>query len=163
MDILHLLSKHEQRLLEICKNLIEHKCYHTQIQLCYDLRKNGFKSISQSTVSRLLKHLGAIKIVNSKGEKIYIINSEGLPKPNTEHPISEMVINVEYNSNFILIYTNSGYGKAIAKILDYYAIADIIGIIANSNVVWVTPKDTHKIEYIYRCIRRIFCEKNNSN
>ncbi|MDI8993072.1 hypothetical protein MJI20_29825, partial [Salmonella enterica subsp. enterica serovar Anatum] len=44
-----------------------------QEEIRRDLQNEGFEGISQSTVSRLLKLLGAIKIRNTKGQKIYSI------------------------------------------------------------------------------------------
>ena len=49
--------------------LITEKSYLSQEEIRRDLQNHGFDSISQSTVSRLLKLLGVIKIRNTKGQK----------------------------------------------------------------------------------------------
>ncbi|SUY05876.1 transcriptional regulator [Citrobacter youngae] len=63
-------STKEQKQLAICQRLITEKSYLSQEALRRDLQQHGFTGISQSTVSRLLKLLGAIKIRNTKGQKI---------------------------------------------------------------------------------------------
>jgi arginine repressor len=99
----------------------------------------GFDSISQSTVSRLLKLLGVIKIRNAKGLKIYSLNHQLRPAPDAARTVSEMVVSVEHNSEFILIHTVAGYGRAVARILDYHQLPEILGVVAGSSIVWVAP------------------------
>ncbi|SFT94774.1 Arginine repressor, DNA binding domain [Kosakonia arachidis] len=62
----------------------------------------------QSTVSRLLKVLGVIKIRNAKGLKIYALNPQLRPVPDAARTVSEMVSSVEHNREFILIHTVAG-------------------------------------------------------
>lgn len=65
-------SAKEQKQLAMCQRLISEKSYLSQEALRRDLQSHGFTSISQSTVSRLLKLLGAIKIRNTKGQKFIL-------------------------------------------------------------------------------------------
>ncbi|SQA99287.1 Arginine repressor [Cedecea neteri] len=90
MRISRLSSEKEQRQLELCQQLISHKSYHSQEQLRHDLKQHGFEAISQSTVSRLLKLLGVIKLRNAKGQKIYALSPMTLPQPNAARSVAEM-------------------------------------------------------------------------
>lgn len=128
-------STKEQKQLAICQRLISEKSYLSQEALRRDLQHHGFTGISQSTVSRLLKLLGAIKIRNTKGQKIYSVNPQSRPAPDAARSIAEMVVSVEHNSEFILIHTAAGYGRAVARILDYHALPEILGVIAGSSIV----------------------------
>lgn len=65
-------STKEQKQLAICQRLITEKSYLSREALRRDLQQHGFTGISQSTVSRLLKLLGAIKIRNTKGQKFIL-------------------------------------------------------------------------------------------
>jgi len=134
-------SAREQLQLTVCQRLIVEKSYLSQEQIRRDLQDHGFETISQSTVSRLLKLLGVIKIRNAKGQKIYSVNPQLRPAPDAARSISEMVVSVEHNSEFILIHTAAGYGRAVARILDYHAIPEILGVVAGSSIVWVAPRD----------------------
>ncbi|MFT7976415.1 ArgR family transcriptional regulator, partial [Salmonella enterica subsp. enterica serovar Enteritidis] len=89
--------------------LITEKSYLSQEEIRRDLQNHGFDSISQSTVSRLLKLLGVIKIRNTKGQKIYSVNPQLLPTPDAGRSVAEMVLSVEHNGEFILIHTVAGY------------------------------------------------------
>lgn len=132
-------SAKEQQQLAVCQRLITEKSYLSQEEIRRDLQDHGFESISQSTVSRLLKMLGVIKIRNTKGQKIYSVNPQLRPAPDAARSIAEMVVSVEHNSEFILIHTVAGYGRAVARILDYHALPEILGVIAGSSIVWVAP------------------------
>ena len=113
-------SPKEQLQLTVCQRLIAEK--------------------SQSTVSRLLKLLGVIKIRNAKGLKIYSLNPQLRPAPDAARTVSEMVVSVEHNSEFILVHTVAGYGRAVARILDYHQLPEILGVVAGSSIVWVAPR-----------------------
>jgi arginine repressor len=61
-----------------------------------------------------------------------------------------MVVSVEHNSEFILIHTAAGYGRAVARILDYHAIPDILGVVASSSIVWVAPRDVSRTALVHK-------------
>lgn len=140
----------EQLQLAVCQRLIVEKSYLSQEAIRRDLQLHGFDSISQSTVSRLLKLLGVIKIRNAKGQKIYSVNPQLRPAPDAARSVSEMVVSVEHNSEFILIHTAAGYGRAVARILDYHAIPDILGMVASSSIVWVAPRDVSRTALVHK-------------
>ncbi|WP_318367274.1 arginine repressor [Enterobacter sp.] len=143
-------SAREQLQLTVCQRLIVEKSYLSQEQIRRDLQDHGFETISQSTVSRLLKLLGVIKIRNTKGQKIYSVNPQLRPAPDAARSISEMVVSVEHNSEFILIHTAAGYGRAVARILDYHAIPEILGVVAGSSIVWVAPRDVKRTAIVHK-------------
>lgn len=140
----------EQLQLSVCQRLIVEKSYLSQEEIRRDLQIHGFDTISQSTVSRLLKLLGVIKIRNAKGQKIYSVNPQLRPAPDAARSINEMVVSVEHNSEFILIHTAAGYGRAVARILDYHAIPEILGVVAGSSIVWVAPRDVRRTALVHK-------------
>ncbi|WP_330985401.1 MULTISPECIES: ArgR family transcriptional regulator [Enterobacterales] len=142
----------EQFQLAVCLRLINEHSYLSQEELRLDLKRHGFATISQSTVSRLLKLLGVIKIRNAKGQKIYSVNPQLRPAPSAARSIAEMVVSVEHNSEFILIHTAAGYGRAVARILDYHQLPEILGVVAASNIVWVAPRDVKRTALIHKQI-----------
>ena len=58
-------SPKEQLQLTVCQRLIAEKSYLSE-EIRRDLQERGFETISQSTVSRLLKLLGVIKFAMPK-------------------------------------------------------------------------------------------------
>ncbi|EGT0661433.1 arginine repressor [Citrobacter werkmanii] len=149
-------SAKEQKQLAMCQRLISEKSYLSQEALRRDLQSHGFTSISQSTVSRLLKLLGAIKIRNTKGQKIYSVNPQSRPAPDAARSIAEMVVSIEHNSEFILIHTAAGYGRAVARILDYHALPEVLGVIAGSSIVWVAPRVVQRTALVHKQINYLF-------
>lgn len=149
-------SAKEQKQLAMCQRLISEKSYLSQEALRRDLQSHGFTSISQSTVSRLLKLLGAIKIRNTKGQKIYSVNPQSRPAPDAARSIAEMVVSIEHNSEFILIHTAAGYGRAVARILDYHALPVVLGVIAGSSIVWVAPRVVQRTGLVHKQINYLF-------
>jgi arginine repressor len=145
-------SAKEQLQLTLCQRLITEKNYLSQEEIRRDLQHHGFDLISQSTVSRLLKLLGVIKIRNAKGQKIYSVDPQLRPTPDAARSVSEMVVSVEHNSEFILVYTIAGYGSAVARILDYHALPEILGVVAGSNIVWVAPRSIKRTALVHKQI-----------
>ena len=145
-------SPKEQLQLAVCQRLISEKSYLSQEAIRRDLQYHGFDAISQSTVSRLLKLLGVIKIRNAKGQKIYALNPQLRPVPDAGRTVSEMVVSVEHNSEFILIHTVAGYGRAVARILDYHQLPEILGVVAGSSIVWVAPREVKHTALVHKQI-----------
>ena len=148
-------SAREARQLALCRRLVTEKSYLSQEAIRRDLQRHGFDTISQSTVSRLLKLLGIIKIRNAKGERIYALNPQLRPTPDAARCLSDMVVNVEHNREFILIHTAAGYGRAVARILDYHALPEILGVVAGSSIVWVAPRDIQRTPQVHRRVNHL--------
>jgi transcriptional regulator of arginine metabolism len=140
----------EQLKLALCRNLILTQRYSSQQELRHEMTRAGYKGISQSTVSRLLKTLGVMKIQNAKGKKVYSLNTFHHPVPDIKEPLTSMVLSVEHNEKFILIHMNSGYAKAMARIIDLCAWPAVLGAIATSNIVWIAPNDTRNTVQLHK-------------
>lgn len=140
----------EQLKLALCRNLILTQRYSSQEELRHEMTRAGYQGISQSTISRLLKALGVMKIQNAKGKKVYSLNAFHHPVPGINEPLTSMVLSVEHNEKFVLIHMNSGYAKAMARIIDLCAWPAVLGAIATSNVVWVAPSDTQNTVQLHK-------------
>ncbi|MDU2937602.1 arginine repressor [Superficieibacter sp. 1612_C1] len=148
-------SPKEQLQLTVCQRLIAEKSYFSQEEIRRDLQLHGFENISQSSVSRLLTLLGVIKIRNARGQKIYSLNPKLRPAPDAARSVAEMVVSVEHNSEFILIHTVPGYGRAVARILDHRALPEVLGIVASGNIVWVAPRAVKRTALVHKQINYI--------
>ncbi len=149
-------SEKEMQQLALCQRLIINHSYGCQDALRRDMQRHGFQAISQSTISRLLRILGVIKIRNARGEKIYSLSPQEQPEPSAGRAIGEMVISVEHNAEFVILHTVAGYGRAVGKILDYRALPDVLGVVAGSSVVWVAPRDVTKTPHLHHKIVQTF-------
>ncbi len=140
----------EQRKLALCRKLVVSQRYSSQEEIRHQMMRSGYQGISQSTVSRLLKILGVMKVQNAKGKKVYSLNALHHPAPDINEPLSAMLIDVEHNDKFVLIHMNSGYAKAMARIIDLCAWPAVLGVIASSNVVWIAPRDTRDVAQLHQ-------------
>lgn len=145
-------SPKEQLQLTVCQRLIAERAIFPKRSFCRDLQERGFETISQSTVSRLLNLLGVIKIRNAKGLKVYSLNPQLRPAPDAARTVSEMVVSVEHNREFILIHTVAGYGRAVARVLDYHQLPEILGVVAGSSIVWVAPRMVKRVALVHKQI-----------
>jgi transcriptional regulator of arginine metabolism len=111
----------EQRKLALCRKLVVSQRYSSQEEIRHQMMRSGYQGISQSTVSRLLKILGVMKVQNAKGKKVYSLNALHHPAPCISEPLSAMLIDVEHNDNFVLIH-----------------------------MVWITPRDTRYVAQLHQ-------------
>lgn len=148
------LSTKELLQISVCQYLILHNSYSSQESLRQSLQQHGFSSISQSTVSRLLKQLGVVKALNARGEKVYkIVQPQEF---SVTCCVADMILSVEYNQQFILIHTLPACASYVAKMLDPGKINGILGRVAGNDIVWITVEGSQKIQCIYHDINEFF-------
>jgi arginine repressor len=145
----------EQKQLALCRALIAGHAYGSQEALRRDLKRHGYRQISQSTVSRLLALLGVIKTRNAKGQKIYILSPQSQAVPHAACRLADMVLSVEANHEFILVQTVAGYGRAVGRVIDQGALPEVLGVVAGSSMVWVAPRHSQTIAQTCRQLCRL--------
>ena len=145
----------EQKQLALCRALIAGHAYSSQEALRRDLKRHGYRQVSQSTVSRLLSLLGVIKTRNARGQRIYILNPQRQALPHAACRLAEMVLSVQANHDFILVQTVAGYGRAVGRVIDHCALPDVLGVVAGSSIVWVAPRNSQIIAQLQRQLCRL--------
>jgi len=131
-------------LLDALKNLLLEGVAGTQEEMIQALEKQGIH-INQSKVSRLLRKVGAVKIINERGESVYSLQREPVP-PSTERSVAQLIIDVVANETMIVIHTNPGSASLIARLLDYQVQElGILGTVAGDDTLFVVPKSNRDI------------------
>lgn len=126
----------------------------TQTDLQTALYDAGFR-VTQSTVSRQLRKLGAVKSVNAAGETVYRL-------PQAAHEIGHnltiksLVENIAGNEQVLLIRTRSGCGNVVAQLLDEQNFAEILGTLAGDNTILVIPKSIRHRPALEKKLRAFF-------
>jgi len=118
-----------------------------QEQLCSLLRKRGYV-VTQSSVSRDLRELGAAKI-----DGCYVL-PEALQGPGAEHdPMSEIAPWLQTiqcaGPNLLVLHTPAGRASAVALALDESPWREIVGTIAGDDTVFIATArraDQAKVE-----------------
>jgi len=141
-------SRQRQNLLR--KLLAEGK-NSTQEELADELRRHDF-DITQSTISRDLRRIGAVKVVDPKtGNTVYRLSqdrgpSAALPSSSLKH----LLIDIQHNGSMIVIHTAVGSASLVAAHFDHIKIGGILGTIAGDDTIFVAPSSPSKIEDIIR-------------
>ncbi|EXU75483.1 MULTISPECIES: arginine repressor [Erwinia] len=145
----------EQQQLALCRQLIDNHRFHSQQEIRQALRQHGYRDISQSTVSKLLTLLDVIKIADARGEKIYMLNPVLQVKPDAVSPLSAMIISADYNQHFVIVQVIAGYARAVARVIEQSELAEILGIVATNNSVWIAPRCHQLTRQLHRQILNV--------
>lgn len=147
------LWKNDQQRLALCRKLIMTGQFSSQEEIRQEMKKAGYKRISQSSVSRLFTILGVIKIRNARGLQVYSLHHRADAEnisAELSKPLIASIVSVEHNSKFVLIHTTKGCGRVIASFIESCCLPEVLGVIAVSNVVWITSRDTSDIPCLYQ-------------
>lgn len=139
----------EQQQLALCRQLIVNHSFHSQQEIKQAFQQQGFRGISQSTISKLMKLLNVVKITNARGEKIYALNPVMQAPPNAVSPLSTMVISADFNDKFVIIHVAVGYARAVARVIEYHNFPEVLGIVAINNSIWVAPRNTRQTRLLH--------------
>lgn len=144
----------ESSLIEAIRILLTQGIAQTQDDIKQNLEAQGYK-INQSKISRVLRKLGATKVVDTSGEIVYRLPWEPLP-PMPHTSISHLALDVVHNETTIIVYTSPGAAALIARLLDFNAekIGNL-GSIAGDDTVLVVPKSIKNIEETYTLIKNL--------
>ncbi len=136
------MNQKKERLLAI-KKLIARERIVNQDELLLKLNREGF-SITQATLSRDLKRLGAARIPDARRGYIYVLSQKD---PELEISGSENstllsgFISIGFSSNFGVIKTLPGYASGIALFIDKQNRHEILGTIAGDDTILVIPSE----------------------
>lgn len=127
----------------------------TQEELRQKLEKQDFET-TQSTVSRDLKKLGAVKAVDAEGQTVYQLSMEMEPAlPST---LPNLIRSIETNGYIIVLRTAVGSASLVARHLDRIAPNEILGTIAGDDTIFVAPSalGSKEIKATIRAIESAF-------
>ena len=148
------MSLSSQTLVEALRDLLMGRKANTQESICAVLEKQGFE-VNQSKVSRLLRKIGATKIVDAKGQIVYSLPREPSP-PNMSTQLKNLIVDIVANETMVVIFTVPGSASMIARLLDYNQTStEILGTLAGDDTIFVTPKSTKNIQKLIEEIKNL--------
>jgi transcriptional regulator of arginine metabolism len=114
----------------------------TQEDIADALRKKGVE-VNQSTISRAMRRLGAVK--SSEGEgTIYRFPSD-VSRASYAGSIAELVRRVDHNEMIIIIKTVPGSASFVGEFLDHAKLEDVLGSIAGDDTLFIAPKSASRM------------------
>jgi transcriptional regulator of arginine metabolism len=122
-----------------------------QAQLVTLLQSRGIKT-TQSTVSRALKKISAVKGLDENGNTTYFLppNENGIKEPGFFDSLVHKIID---NGNLIVIHTRPGTANTVAKFIDDRSFSEVMGTVAGDDTIMIIPLDVVKTKDISRKIQ----------
>lgn len=134
--------------LQALRKLLEESEANTQEDLREKLESLDFE-VTQSTVSRDLKRLGAIKRTNASGETVYRLETDP-PPSSVVRSIGDLVRSIRHNGMMVVIATDIGSASLIARHVDALRSDKILGTIAGDDCVFIAPSSAKVLDSLVK-------------
>lgn len=146
----------QEALIKAFRQLLSAETCSSQADIVTALQAQGFTSISQSKVSRLLSKYGAVRTRNTHGEMVYCWPTE-MGMPTAQSPLKQLVLDISHNQAMVVIRTSPGAAQLIARLLDTLHKKDgVLGTIAGDDTIFVAPTNVSEIDQVITTIEHLF-------
>jgi transcriptional regulator of arginine metabolism len=149
--------------LQILKEILFEGSASTQDEIRDELERRKF-SVTQSTVSRDLKRIGAIKTLDTEGRTVYRLGEDFMnaPVPTlVANNMRELVTEVTSNGMIIVVHTSPGSASLVARHIDSSLSGEVLGTIAGEDTIFVAPTDIKRILVTLAAIQRTLLGTNS--
>ena len=133
-------------------SLLETRRVRSQADLARLLADDGV-AVTQTTLSRDLDELGAVKIRDGVGDLVYAVPAEGGDPTPRLAPVggesdgrlsrlaAELLVSADASANLVVLRTPPGAAQFLASALDRAGLPDVVGTIAGDDTVMVIARD----------------------
>lgn len=115
----------------------------SQEEIVLRLARAGHRA-TQTTVSRDLAALGAVKVVDDDGEERYALPDEPAPASGLDEltrMLRQFAVEIEASANLAVVKTLPGSAGPVATALDRARLDGILGTVAGDDTVLVVARD----------------------
>ncbi len=149
-------SEKQDNLVRAFKALLKEESFGSQGEIVDALKQQGFESINQSKVSRMLTKFGAVRTRNAKMEMVYCLPAE-LGVPTVSSSLRELVLGIDHNAALVVIHTGPGAAQLIARLLDSLGKSEgILGVVAGDDTIFITPTMPVSTEQLFKSVCELF-------
>jgi transcriptional regulator of arginine metabolism len=141
--------------LNALRKLLEQGKNSTQEELREMLESKGH-DVNQSTISRDLRKIGAIKGTDNKGRTIYRLSETASESTFVNQSVPDLITSISHNDSMIVIHTSPGSASLVARHLDMNRPANILGTIAGDDTIFVAPSKEFTIKQTIAAIKESF-------
>ncbi len=121
-------------------SLIEQHPIETQEELQQRLKSAGY-DVTQATVSRDIKELRIVKMLDANGVYRYAVNGDRSGKSFKYNDIfAHSAISVTYSMNDVVIKCHSGMAQGACASLDMMKCENVLGTLAGDDTIFVITK-----------------------
>lgn len=139
--------------LDALRELLDEGTLSTQDELRDKLEKQGF-DVTQSTISRDMRKIGAVRGFDSFGRTVYRLPEDISAPVITPGSMGDLVTEIVTNGSIIVIHTTPGSASLVARHLDHFRPADILGTIAGDDTIFVAPATLTNLKAAIREIEK---------
>ncbi len=140
------INPHRMKISSQLTRLLSSGISGNQARLVEILGQQGVQT-TQSSISRALKKINAIKGVDENGQTIYSLPQQGTGKRvevMESGLFGSLVYEVLDNGHMIVIHTRPGTAPAVAKVIDDHGFEQTIGSVAGDDTILIIPSDVKK-------------------
>ena len=120
--------------------LLEEQVISSQVQLVELLATEGL-ILTQTTVSRDLEELGAVKVRIPGGQMAYAIpelpKDRVTPEDYLKRVLGEFLVEADHSANLAVLRTPPGSAHVVASALDRAGLPDVLGTVAGDDTILV--------------------------
>ena len=136
-------------------DLLETVRIYSQAELKRKLKDKMGLETTQSTISRDLKSLGAIRVADESGRKYFKVARQYQPSKRNAKIFRDTVISIDSAGNILVIRTTVGAASAAAAVIDRFEIADLVGTIAGDDTIFLLIRHEESLEMCKRNLENI--------
>lgn len=159
-NYIHFRMKNKAKRLSRIREIVHTRVITSQDQLLEVLNKEGFE-VTQATLSRDLKYLGAGRIPDGRGSYRYVLSASSRSVPENESTLNGSAsgfLSMEFARDLVLIFTLPGYASTIAIAIDQSGRPEVAGTIAGDDTILVIPRDGFSRQSVKNVMTEIFPE-----
>ncbi len=132
--------------------LLETRRVRSQAELVTLLSDDGV-AVTQTTLSRDLDELGAVKIRDPEGDLVYAVPAEGGDPTPRVAPVNgeatarlsrlagDLLVSADVSANLVVLRTPPGAAQFLASAIDRSGLTEVIGTIAGDDTVLLIARD----------------------
>ena len=139
--------------LDALRKLLDEGSLSTQDELREKLEKMDF-AVTQSTISRDLRKIGAVKAIDPSGRTVYRLPDDNSAPVAAASALRDHVLDIRTNGAIIAIRTSPGSASLLARHIDYALSKEIIGTLAGDDTIFVAPASIREIRQTIEAIER---------
>ena len=145
------ISRHA-KILEI----IEKHPTETQEELAEELKKSGY-NITQATVSRDIKELKLVKVLDENGIYRYasLKEQDSILNERLVKVFAESVLSVDFSENMVVVKTFSGAANAAAETIDVLDFKEVVGTLAGDDTIFILVRNQENVETVIDRLKKM--------
>jgi transcriptional regulator of arginine metabolism len=136
----------------IIKNLIQNNKIGTQSELGQILKKKGFNT-TQSNISRILKKINTVKLIDENKDTYYIVRSKPLEVVSW---IKNLITSIDANDCEVVIKTYPGAADLIKQIIEERNVDNVMAVLSSGNVVVAISSETKYADEVSSKLKMLF-------